>query len=109
MMSDRPPFLRTSDDRRDALRAPVAIEADLRKQGRTPFKIVIRDLSRTGCRADTLTKTFPGDRVWISLPGFAPIEGEIKWATSRGFGAEWSSTIHASVFDHIRQRYPDII
>lgn len=108
-MSDKPPFFRSADDRRDALRAPVAIEADLRKTGRTPFKIVIRDLSRTGCRAETLTKTIPGDRVWISLPGFSPIEGEIKWASSRGFGAEWATTIHASVFDHIRQRYPDII
>lgn len=95
-------------ERRDALRAAVAIEADLRKPGRTSFKILIRDLSRTGCRAETLTKTHDGDRVWITLPGFAPIEGTIRWSNSRGFGAEWASPIHTSVFDHIRSRFPDM-
>ena len=69
---------------------------------------MIRDLSRTGCRADTLTKTYENDRVWITLPGFAPIEGTIRWANSRGFGCEWASPIHASVFDHIRARFPDM-
>lgn len=99
---------KAEEDRRIALRAAVAIEADLRKPGRTSFKILIRDLSRTGCRAETLTKTHDGDRVWITLPGFAPIEGTIRWSNSRGFGAEWASPIHASVFDHIRSRFPDM-
>lgn len=105
------PFDRLSkaeEDRRIALRAAVAIQADLRKPGRTPFKILVRDLSRTGCRADTLTKTKENDRVWITLPDFAPIEGTIRWSSSRGFGCEWTSPIHASVFDHIRARFPDM-
>lgn len=96
-------------DRRVALRAAVDISADLRKPGRTPFKITIRDLSRTGCRAETLTKTRIDDRIWITLPDFAPIEGVIRWSNSRGFGAEWVKPIHASVFDHIRTRHPTIL
>lgn len=95
-------------DRRIAMRAPVAIDADLRKPGRTAFKVLVRDLSRTGCRAETLTKTYEGDRVWLSLPGFAPIEGIIRWSNSRGFGLEWAAPIHSSVFDHIRQHHPDM-
>lgn len=95
-------------DRRIAERAPVAIEADLRKPGRTSFKVYVRDLSQTGCRAETLTKTYDGDRVWLTLPGFAPIEGVIRWSNSRGFGLEWAAPLHGSVFDHIRQRYPDL-
>ena len=91
------------------MRAPVAIEADLRKPGRTAFKILVRDLSRTGCRAETLTKTLVGDHVWLSLPGFAALEGQIRWVTSRGFGAAWVNPIHASVFEHICRQYPDIV
>lgn len=102
-----PPPL-SAADRRDATRAPVAIEADLRKPGKTAFKIVVRDLSRTGCRAETLTRTHDGDRVWITLPDFAPIEGAIRWSNSRGFGCEWANPLHSSVFDHIRERYPDL-
>lgn len=108
-MPDRaPPPNSSPSDRRIALRAPVAIEADLRKPGRTAFKVYVRDLSRTGCRAETLTRTHDGDLVWLTLPGFAPIEGVIRWSNSRGFGLEWSAPLHASVFDHIRQRYPDM-
>lgn len=108
-MNDRLfPFPATPEERRYALRAPVSIEADLRRAGRTPFGVLIRDLSRTGCRAETLSRVNEGDRVWISLPGFNALEGVIRWSTPRGFGCEWTAPIHASVFDHIRSRYPQI-
>ncbi len=90
------------------MRAPVAIDADLRKSGRTAFKICVRDLSRTGCRVETLTRTRDGDIMWLALPGFAPIEGIIRWSNNRGFGMEWSAPLHPAVFDHIRQRYPEL-
>lgn len=96
-------------DRRIAMRAPVAIEADLRKPGRTPFKIEVRDLSRTGCRAETVSRTVQGDRIWLALPGFAPIEGIIRWSTPQGFGCQWVRPIHLSVFDHIRKAHPDLL
>ncbi len=96
-------------DRRIAMRSPVAIEADLRKAGRTPFKIEVRDLSRTGCRAETVSRTIQGDRIWLALPGFAPIEGIIRWSTPHGFGCQWVRPIHLSVFDHIRKSYPDLL
>jgi PilZ domain len=107
VMVDVPPD--SLDNRRNAARAPVSIEADLRKTGRTPFKICLRDLSQTGCRADTLTKTYVGDRIWLTLPSFAPIEGVIRWVTPHGFGCQWAAPIHASVFDHIRIRFPDLM
>ena len=90
--------MRSVHERRNALRADVTIDAELRKAGRTPFKITITDLSRTGCRADTLAKTYPGDTMYVSLPGLAPIAGVIRWATSRGFGIEWTAPLHPSVF-----------
>ena len=95
-----------SDDA--ASNAVGLLHAELRKAGRTPFKITITDLSRTGCRADTLAKTYPGDTMYVSLPGLAPIAGVIRWATSRGFGIEWTAPLHPSVFDHIRARYPNM-
>lgn len=107
-MPDFPARLQSdSAERRDGTRAGVTIEADIRKTGRTPFKVYVRDLSMTGCRAETLTKTIPGDRIWLTLPGFNAIEATIRWSNSRGCGIQWAMPLHPSVFDHIRQRYPD--
>ena len=108
-MSRIPPPPGNPADRRIAERAPVAIEADLRRPGRTSFKIALRDLSRTGCRAETVMKTVVGDRIWITLPGFAALMGIIRWRNARGFGCEWEAPIHPSVFDHIRAKYPDLL
>lgn len=99
---------RSNHERRGGERAHVAIEADLRKPGRTPFKVLIRDLSETGGRAETLAKIHPGDNVMLTLPGLAPISATIRWTTSREFGLQWASPLHPSVFDHIKSRFPDL-
>lgn len=98
----------TPSERRDNFRAPVAIEAELRRPGRTPFKITVTDLSRTGCRCDTLSKTQEGEKVMLAMPGLAPIPGIIRWANTRGFGLEWDHPMHAAVFDHICKQYPSL-
>ena len=95
-------------ERRDAARAPVSIDAELRRADRTPVGIVIRDLSRSGCRAETLARVNEGDVVRITLPTFNALPGIIRWSTLRGFSCEWDAPIHLSVFDHIRARYPQI-
>lgn len=107
-MPERMSILSCLSGRRIDTRAPVTINADLRKPGRAAFKICICDLWRTGCRADTLTRMRDGDMVWLTLPGFAPIEGIIRWSNNRGFGLEWSAPLQPAVFDHIRQLYPEI-
>lgn len=96
-------------DRRIAPRASVRIMADLRRVGRTPFRVTVADLSETGCRCETVSRVESGDRVWITIPGFAPIEGMVRWVTPRDFGCEWSTPIYVSVYDHIRARYPFLV
>lgn len=100
---------RMTAERRVAHRAPVSIDAWLRKRGQTGFKVLIRDLSRTGCRGETLSRMNAGERVWVALPDFAPIEGAVKWVNQRGFGIHWDSPMHNSVFEHIRKRYPELV
>lgn len=99
----------TPSERRENTRAPVAIDAELRRTGRTAFKIKITDLSRTGCRCDTLSKTHEEEKVMIALPGLAPIPGYIRWANNRGFGLEWEHAMHEAVYEHICTQYPDLI
>jgi hypothetical protein len=108
-MARRPTLSSSALDRRVAERAPVAIEADLRKPGRTPFRVEVRDLSRTGCSAATVSRTIVGDRIWLKLPGFSAIEGIVRWSTPQGFGCQWVRSIHPSVFHHICTAYPHLL
>jgi hypothetical protein len=94
-------------ERRDSERAPVAIIAMLRRQGRTAYQVKLRDLSRNGCRAETLSRIIIGDHVWVTIPGFTAIEGTVRWTDKINFGIEWEKRIHPSVFEHIRTNYPD--
>jgi PilZ domain len=94
-------------ERRIADRAPVAIEADLRRAGRTPFKVLLRDLSPTGSRAETLSRVILHDRIWVTIPGFSAIEGVVRWVRGQHFGIEWEGRIHPAVFEHIRVHFPE--
>ena len=94
-------------ERRVADRAPVAIEADLRRPGRTSFRVLLRDLSRTGCKAETLSRVTLEERVWITIPGFSAIDGVIRWVKRDCFGIEWEGRIHPAVFEHIRKHFPE--
>lgn len=89
-------------------RAPVAIEATFRKSGKTSYQIILTDFSRTGSRVKSLSRTHVGDRIWLTLPGFQAIEGSIRWTNRHGFGVQWDATIHHAVFEHIREKYPDL-
>jgi hypothetical protein len=108
-----PPLRRTpaepgSVNRRRRSRSPVRVMADFRKPGRTPFRVVVTDLSETGCRCDTTSRINIGDKVWISIEGFAAVEAYVRWADHRGFGAEWLQPMHVSVFDHICRMHPGL-
>lgn len=95
-----------SEDRRINERAAIDITVDFRRAGRTPFKVNLADLSRTGCHAETVSKVPTGDQIWITLPGLAPLQGVVRWSSPQGFGVQWAAPIHESIFDDFLQRHP---
>jgi hypothetical protein len=95
-------------NRRRKPRKSVLVLADFRKAGRTAFRVRVIDLSQSGCHCDCTSKVTVGDRVWLSLEGFAPIEAVIRWSNPHGFGAEWAHPMHISVFEHICRTYPSL-
>lgn len=93
--------------RRRIDRTPVSISAALRKNGSPPFTATVCDLSRTGCRAESLALVYISDHVWVTIPGFRPIEAIIRWSTGRALGCEWALTMHDAVYDYLRMRFPE--
>ena len=103
-----PPSFEGDGNRRIAERAHVEIPANLRQPGRTAFAVTLRDLSRTGCRGETLSRLHVGERVWVTLPGFAAIEGTLRWVERGRFGCEWLAPLHHSVHEHICRAFPEL-
>lgn len=86
---------------RSALRKAVKLKARLRDRGATRFDITVLDLSLAGFRAETAYRLNPGQLVWISLPGLAGIEAIVAWQERQFVGCQFSTPLHAAVFDHI--------
>ena len=67
---------------RRALRKAVKMRAHLRDRGTTRFEIDVIDLSITGFRALTSFTLWPGQTVWLTLPGLAGLD----WKASHTLG-----------------------
>lgn len=91
----------TGGESRRTLRKAVKLKARLRDRGATRFDITVLDLSMTGFRAETAYRLNAGALVWISLPGLAGIEAVVAWQERQFVGCQFSTPLHAAVFDHI--------
>lgn len=89
------------DDNRLSLRKAVKMRAHLRDRGTTRFEIDVVDLSTTGFRAQTSFTLWPGQTVWLTLPGLAGLEAMVAWRDKYRYGCAFAKPLHPAVFDHI--------
>ena len=93
------------DEVRHATRLPIAMEADLREQGATKFRIKIKDLSVTGFRCETSFTMRPGVRVWLTIPGLGGLEATVAWRDGFKYGFAFDHALHQAVFDHVIRQF----
>ncbi len=93
------------DDVRHAARLPITMEADLREQGTTKFRIKIKDLSVTGFRCETSFTMHPGARVWLTIPGLGGLETTVAWRDGFKYGFAFDHALHQAVFDHVVRQF----
>ena len=85
---------------RRSLRKGVVMQARVRDRG-TPFNLKVIDLSTTGFRGETVYRLPLGSRVYVTLPGLAPIEAKVMWRDPRFVGCAFANPLHPAIFDHI--------
>jgi hypothetical protein len=104
MLDGRLKPLPSTRDSRRADRFPLKIAAMLREPGSTKFSVDVRDLSVTGFRCETSFSIEIGKRVWLTLPGMAPLEALVMWHDKYVYGFAFTAPLHPAVLDHLAKQ-----
>jgi PilZ domain len=87
-------------------RGGVSIRATIREHGGGRQEVDIIDLSQSGFRMRT-GSYIPQDKViFLSLPGYHPLEAHIAWHERELYGCEFIQRLHEAIYDNILQKYP---
>jgi hypothetical protein len=85
-------------------RALVESEALLRRSGKLGFRVVISDLSTTGCKCEFVDRPDIREHVWIKFPGLDSLEAEVCWVSGCNVGLKFCNPIHPAVFNVLAAR-----
>lgn len=93
---------------REFQRGEVSITASIREHGGGRQQVEVIDLSRAGFRMRTAA-FIPHDRVlFVTLPGFSPLEARIAWRKREHYGCAFVQSLHEAIYDHIIRTYPSL-
>ena len=84
------------------------ITIDLREFGGGRMQAQIVDISQSGCRIATVSHLNDHGRIFITLPGFGPLEAEVVWRIGESYGCAFVAPLHPAVFDHILAKFPSL-
>lgn len=87
-------------------RGDVRIPCDVREKGYGHSKALIADLSRSGCRIVSTMYLNKERAIYVTLPGFSPLEAKIAWKNNEEYGCEFVNELHEAVYDHIIRTHP---
>lgn len=88
------------------LRGGVHIIAQIREKGYGHHQAKVSDLSRAGCRVITPMYFNADNSIFITIPGFAPLEARIAWHEREEYGCYFANELHEAVYDHIVAQHP---
>lgn len=91
---------------RRAKRLSVRMTASLREQSFSKFNVEVSDLSTDGFRCETHYRLTPNAIVWLTIPGFAPLESRVVWANHNSYGCAFMQPLHVAVMDHVARMHP---
>lgn len=87
-------------------RGDVHIYAQIREKGYGHHKAKVADLSRAGCRVITPMYLNASSSLFITIPGFAPLESRIAWHVRDEYGCSFVNELHEAIFEHILKCHP---
>jgi PilZ domain len=97
---------RDAADYREFQRGEVLITAHIREHGGGRQQVDIVDLSQSGFRMKT-GSFIPQDKIiFLTLPGYSPLEARIAWHKRELYGCEFVQRLHEAIYDHILGVYP---
>jgi hypothetical protein len=87
-------------------RGDVHIIAQIREKGYGHHQAKVTDLSRAGCKVITPMYLNPHSSLFITIPGFAPLETRIVWHDRDEYGCNFVNELHEAIYEHILKAHP---
>ncbi len=89
------PTERRAKDRREA-----RLTGKIRRTTGAREEVRLLDLSPGGCRLDGASYKV-GEKVWISIGGLTPIEGQVRWVSGEAAGLQFQAPLYPAMADHL--------
>lgn len=91
---------------REFSRGAVSIDAHIREVGAGKQRVSVIDLSRSGFRMHCVFLIRLEQTVYLTMPGFEPMEARVAWHDEHYYGCEFKQRIYEAVYDHVLRSYP---
>lgn len=90
---------------RSAPRVRLRIPAILRPSGFPGFSVIVKDISLSGFSAEALTGMKAGTRVWLTVPGLAPLQSVIEWNDGTLIGCSFQNLLNRAVLESLVRQH----
>lgn len=97
------------DNVREFARDSVRIRADLLLSEGPRFKVSVLDLSPAGFRIETANHIASGHVVYLTIPGFSPLQARVAWNEKEQYGCQFTRKMYNAVFSHIAAAFPMLV
>jgi hypothetical protein len=97
----QPQFVSTGGRRTDRRQFDATVQFG---SGTKRAAVKLRDISCIGARVAGVFLVREGDRLFLTLPGLAPIEAQVAWTTQFEFGCQFLQPLSPFVLDAIVAR-----
>jgi hypothetical protein len=83
--------------RRRSPRAPISLDAQIGKSGRTLCKVI--DVSRHGVRLAVHSALRRGSTIWLMLPDIGHVAADVRWSDDFSAGCEFQKPLDQALVD----------
>jgi hypothetical protein len=88
-------------ERRDELRAAVAVSAHVRYSHCSGERVLeVQDISGWGCKLHGQSFS-NGDQIWLHFGGFSPVRGVVRWSKDRSAGVRFGQRLSRYAIEHL--------
>jgi PilZ domain len=94
---------------REYNRGDVQIHGEIRELGGGKHRVNIVDLSCSGFRVFSVTYIKIDKIVYLTIPGFAPLEATIAWHQKDYYGCQFTSQLHIAIYEHVIREFPTLM
>ena len=85
-------------------RVTLLADINLRRIGKSNFRVTVTDASAEGCKVDLVERPSEDEQVLVKFDGLEPLEARVCWIDGHIAGLKYARPMHPAVFDLLVER-----